>query len=332
MPGMTIMRTAAAGMILAAMAVGVLAAGLAAAAEKKTEKSTTVEDVAKALAFDKDSPLARAMSDVDDNVPRWREDAFYLLLKQVADLGPLAEGQLARLDRPAYRSLLVEPKHYRCRAMRMTVRVHRVRKITGRDLRVSNTVWDKPVWRLSCSDAALSVEDGPIMICSAAEPTGLGEPSDKTPKDAKRFHEDELLYKGAPQVELACVFYKVYKDEREDTSEDRAYPVAVAWHVAAAEGRSTGLSTPDLRYVGGAVAVAGICIAYYFIRKRTKRLGKGGHKVQYRPKRDEIDAQVDADAPPGAEDEEDQSVDPLLAEAAEDYKRERQDRDAEDHG
>ena len=82
------------------------------------------------------------------------------------------------------------------------------------------------------------------------------------------------------------------------------------------------------------MAIIGVCLAYYFIRRYAKRLGKPGPKVRYKPMRDETDDQPGdggGDAGGTAEDE-NGSVDPMLAAAAEEYQRERQDRDAEDHG
>jgi len=317
---MTLMRIAVTGMVLAGMPAP------AGAGEKDVPDSATAEDVARALAFDEDSDIARAMSDVTDSVSQWRETAFYLLLKRLAGLRPLAEGELARLGRPTYHSLLAVPQWFRCRPLRITVRVHTVKRMTGRNMGADSLVWgaDKPMWRLYCSDASVSAEAGPIVICSTAEPRGLGEPSKKTQDDKAKYPDDVLLYKQAPQVELACVFYKVYKGKRQDTNEARDYPVAMAWHVSA-EGKAPGFNAGDPRFVAGAVAIIGICFAYYFIRKYTRRLGKPGPKFEYKPKRDEPEDEEPDEA-------DDQPVDPLLAAAAEEYERERQDRDAEDHG
>ena len=315
---------------------GMVLAGLAARAEAGadgTTRNATVEDVVKALEYDENSDLGRAMTDVSDSTSQWTETAFALLLKRTAALAPLGAGELTRLDRPAYRSLIAEPGRYRARAVRMTVRVHTVKKMAGHDLGTGDHVWpsDKPIWRLHCSDAALPVDAGPVVICSTVEPTGLGEPSSKTKDDEQDYEPDVLLYKRAPEVEIACVFYKVYRDKRHDTEAERDYPVAIAWHVAVESDGMLGLNPTDPRYVVGAVAIIGVCLAYYFIRRYTKRLGKPGPKIEYKPKRDEPFAEAEDTPDEGGQDE-DQSVDPLLAAVAEEYERERQERNAEDHG
>ena len=314
------------------LAVTVLAAGRAGgSASEKTGKTVTAEEVVKALAFDDNSDLGRAMSDVSDGTTQWRETALFLLLKRVGALGSMAPGEMALLDRPAYRSLLAEPKRYRARPIRLTVRVHTVMKMTGRQLGAGDAVWpaDRAVWRLFCSDASLPVDRAHVVICSAVEPTGLGEPSAKNREDRKRFDPDELIYKHAPEVEVACVFYKTYRDKQKDADRQRDYPVVVAWQVAAPPDRSIANPT-DPRYLAGALLIAAVCIVYYFVRRYTKRFKKSGPRIQYRPKRDESNAADDAaPAKPGGED--DQPVDPLLAAAAEEYQRERQDRDAHDN-
>lgn len=327
---------ASAGTILAGMALAVVTVGAArASAEKNTKKPATVENVVKALAYDETSDLGRALTDVSDGTDQWRETAFFLLLGRVGKLAPLGPGEMARLDRPAYRSLMTEPKRYRCRPMRMRVRVHTVKKMTGRQLGASDAIWpvDKPVWRLFCSDASLPVDEGTVVVCSTVEPAGLGEPSDKDRRDRARFEEDELIYKQAPEIELACVFYKTYRDTQKGAAGRRDYPVVIAWQAgAAADGKSLAVGT-DPRYVVGAMVILAVCIAYYFVRRYTRRFAKPGPNVQYRPKRDDIDdAQgPDAAGPDRAEQEDDQPVDPLLAAAAEQYQREREQRDAPDH-
>lgn len=331
MIAMMIMRLAVTGMVLAGMAAW------AGADEKKTPKPAKAEDVVKALTYKDGSDLARAMTDVTDKTPHWREAAFYLLLQRAATLAPLGADELIHLDRPAYRSLIAEPSRYRCRAVRMTVRVHTVKKMTGRELVAGGRVWptDRPVWRLRCSDANVSAETGPIVICSTVEPTGLGKPSDKTKKDKEDYEPDELLYAEPREIELALVFYKVYKGNRQDTGAERDYPVAIAWYMPTAGDGATGLGALDIRYVAGAVGIIGLCLAYYFIRKRVKRMGKPGTRIEYKPKRDEpVDEPVGEAEDDEAEDDgaEAEAVDPLLAAAAEEYEKERQARDAEDHG
>jgi len=320
-----------AGTALAA-AILLVAAGPA-GASKQGEAPATVEDIIKALAYDPDSDYGRAMSDVEQNSTQWRETALFMLMKRASTLDTLDAVQIARLDRPAYRSLVDEPQRHVGRPMRLTVNVHRVLKTNGKKLGASDLIWpiDKPVWRIYCTDAAVPRQAGPMMILSTVEPKGLGEPSERTDDDAGVSETGEDIYKRAPQIDLACVFYKVFKAEqiKGGKSKMRSYPLAVAWQAGEGRGPSAAVDY-NTRYLFGGVAIALVAAAYYFIRRHVKRLSKPGPAVKYRPKRDEIagDDQDDRED----DGEEDQPVDPLLAAAAAEYEKERQDRDADSHG
>ena len=217
----------------------------------------------------------------------------------------------------------------------MTVNVHRVLKTHGKALGAGDLIWpiDKPVWRIYCTDAAVPRQGGPMMILSTVEPKGLGEPSEKTDDDANVSEAGEDIYKRAPQIELACVFYKVFKAEQTKggKSKMRSYPIAVAWQAGDVQGFNAGAET-NTKYLFGGLAIALVAAVYYFIRRHVKRLGKPATAVTYHSKRDqddEDDEEIEDDQEPDAD--EDQPVDPLLAAAAAQYEQERQDRDAHDH-
>ena len=322
------------GTVLAVGAVLVMAA--AARASEQAAPSATVEDIVKALEYDPESDFGRAMSDVEQNSTQWKETALFMLMARAAALEPLDAAQLARLDRPAYRSLVASPERYLCQPMRLTVNVHRVLKTNGKALGAGDLIWpiDKPVWRIHCTDAAVPYQGGVMTILSTVEPRGLGEPSKKTDDDAKVSVAGEAVYKRAPRIELACVFYKVFQAEqiKGGKSKMRAYPLAVAWQAGDVQGFNAGAET-HTKYLFGGLAIALVAAVYYFIRRYVKRLSKPAPAVIYRSRRDQPDDDEDQDDQDDHEPEgdEDQPVDPLLVAAAAQYEKERQDRDAHDH-
>lgn len=339
---MSIIKLAArTGTILAGMAVLAPAISPARASKDAAEKAPTVEDVEKALEFTPDSDFGRAMSDVDDT-GTWRGTALFMLMERAGALPALDALEIKRLDRPAHRSLMKTPARWRlirgparwrCPPMRMTVTVHRVMKMNGLSMEAPPALWpvDKPIWRMECTDASVAHLRGPITIWSTVEPKGLGEPSEPTDEDEDTYEQGELIYKRKPQIEVVCVFHKLYeaKQMKGRKGKERLYPLVVAWQAgeARAAGRSTGF---DQKYLIAGLAICAVALAYYLIRKHTRRLSKPGPAIKYRPKRDEIDA-AGGDDQADAQDD-DQSVDPQLAAAAAEYEKERQDRDADGKG
>jgi len=325
-------RAAQTGTVLAGMAVLALAISPARASKEKAEakKAPTVEDVVKALAFTPDSDFGRAMSDVEDT-GTWRGTALFMLMKRVSALPALDALEIKRLDRPAHRSLMNEPARYRCRPIRMTVNVHRVMKMDGKALDAGDAIWpiDKPIWRMECTDASVAHLRGAITIWSTVEPKGLGEPSEPTDDDDDMYEQGELIYKRMPKIEIACVFYKLYEAKQMKggaKDKERLYPLAVAWQAGAARVSGQGVEF-DPKYLAGGLGICVVGLAYYMIRKHTKRLAKPGPAVKYRSKRDEIDDDARGDGP-----DDDQSVDPGLAAAAAEYEKERQGRHADGNG
>jgi len=323
-------RAAQTGTILAGMAVLAMAISPAGASKKQGEKASTVEDVEKILASKPGSDFDRLKSDVDDG-GTWRDQVLFALMKRVSTLPALGELELKRLDRPAHRSLMAEPARYRWRPMRMTVNVHRVMKMDGKALKAGDEYWpiDKPIWRMYCTDASVAHLAGPITIYSTVEPKGLGEASEPADEDLDDYERGELIYKRKPQVQIACVFYKLYDAEPMKGGRERSYPLAVAWQ--AGEAQIAGAKVDiDSKYLVAGIAIFVAGVAYYMIRKHTRRLSKPGAAVVYRSKRDDIDDEEDNEVQ--ADEADDQPVDPLLAAAAAQYEKERQDRDADGNG
>jgi len=255
-----------------------------------------------------------ALGDVTDGSTQWRESAFYLLLRRVSQLPELAPEDLHSLDAPAYRSLLHEPQRHRARAMRRRVRVYRVLKMSpGRghaDLGYS-PAWPKgrSVWQIYCTGAEVpDPADEPMVVFSTVEPTGLGRPDKVTT-------QEEQMFSRGPEVEIVCVFYKVIEDVEDGSGRRRDYPLLLAWQMFPRTESLHRAVPPGIWIV--AAGIGAVAVGYFFLRRHVRRLrrpaasGAAGARATRRAEA----------APEGGEP--DGSVDPLLKEAAQQYRQER---------
>jgi hypothetical protein len=236
----------------------------------------------------------------------------------------------SQLDRPAYVSLLAEPKLWRARPLQATASIFRVTKLmSGEGLNYSD-FWPKErtVWRM---DGVLPGNNDqpdperPIIILSVVNPAeflGLGEPgTDKA----------EMEYKRGPQIRVAAIFYKdLIDNERNDTDRNgavRAYPVIMAWQLgrtdmsfAVSGGKGDGLLT---RLAPAAILLIVLVGGFYLLRRRMtpKRQDGGVQGPRYQPLRG---AGTTAGSPrDAAVNPEDVYVDPELAAAVEQYRHEK---------
>ena len=263
-----------------------------------------------------------ALGAVEDRISQWQETAFYMLLKRVAGLAELTEQDLRTLDRPAYQNLLGKPDRYRLHPMRLNVRVFRVLKMTPETGLGFSRYWPKgrEVWRMYCTSAGIAnYADEPLTVYCTVEPSGLGQP-------ARTTTEGEMQFPRGPEVEIAAVLYKIYKATESGGEQWREYPLLLAWQI---RDGSDGERTPGFTIPSGPLAaflcIAALALAYYFVRRTVRQMRKAAPAAQYRPIRDEKGESL-----PPAEDDQEDRVDPLLQQAAEQYEKERRQADGTD--
>ncbi|MCD6364619.1 MAG: hypothetical protein J7M14_01965 [Planctomycetes bacterium] len=285
---------------------------VSASAAPAVGRTCGIEQVARALRLDKDDPLTTAMGAVVDGVSQWQETALYMLLHRVSTLKPLQREDLSALDRPAYLNMLTEPGRYRCRAIRVKVRVFRVLEMTPRthgDQFGRSGHWprDKSVWRMYCTMARDSAhgdasgdDDEPLTILSTVEP------AISPARVSETTIRGERQYASGPQLEAICVFYKVYEALEQASGRKRKYPMLLAWQFAGAEEPLAGAASHF--YIAAIAAIIVMAAVLLMLRRRRPPERK------YRPKRNTAATSASGD------------VDESLKEAAEQYNREIQQR------
>ena len=265
--------------------------------------------------------FATALGAVRDDTTQWQETAFYLLLGHVSKLPALKPEELDALDQPAYQSLLDEPGRYRCRQVRMKVRVYRVRKLTSGKGMGPARGWPRgeAAWRLICTTSVPKpMNNNAMTIFSTVEPPPLGKPS-------RVSGDGEQWYDKGRELDVAAVFYKIYQDKETDGSAVRSYPLLVARSVTAARG-GIGFGGPSTELLLAGLGIVALGMTYYIIRRRVKAMRRKS-AAKYDSRRQS--PQLPDERESGASDEDD-SVDPLLKLAAEQYRQEKHHDDATD--
>ncbi len=235
-----------------------------------------------------------------------------------------SEDDWSQLDRPAYVSLLAEPKRWRARPLQLTASVYGVTKLKSGEGLNYNEFWpkDSTVWQMDCvlSDNKTHPEQ-PIIIFSVVNPAeflGLGEPGDS---------KGETVYKKGPQVRVAAIFYKDLLRAELNNGPLRLYPIVMAWQIRRTDVAFavSGGRTAD-GFITRAAPVAILLVAlvggFYLLRRRMMLVGKGGSKqgLKYQPLRSpapEAGGPKDATGKP-----EDAYVNPELAAAVEQFHHE----------
>ena len=262
-------------------------------------------------------PMERiALGAVRDRTRGLDETAFHMLMGHIATLSPLPAEELEALPRPAVPKLLSDPARFRGRAIRLKLHVSAAQKILPGQGISPTPYWpkDRPFWQLSCVNAVAQYPgDEPVVVIATAEPTFLPRPTKTTPDGSK-------LYVGlGPTIELAGVFYKVCLaksvGDKDVPSQWRDYPVVLAWQVqtaARAPAKPTG-STAGPRFWSMILIIGGMAIAFFFLKRNVRR--------QHQPSRQpfQFDEPTDEQKPPARQDGQ---VDPDLAKALEDYRKE----------
>ncbi len=224
---------------------------------------------------------------VNDFDLQWRETAFFMAMQRVRKVKPLPIDDFKLLDYPSYSSLMTDPGHYRAKPIRLSIRVYTLVKLEpGKHFTATRrwTLSDGPIWRMNCGNAMIEYPgDEPLSVFCAFDPTSLiGRPH-------KVNQDGEAIYRGGKRVEIAGVFYKVYRDmDRGDKGKDRQsqlrrYPIVLAWQFIDPFAR-VGPPSIDPRVIMIILIVAVLAAAYLILRRTLKRpVVQRGWRRTYRP-------------------------------------------------
>ena len=259
-----------------------------------------------------------ALEAVRDRTTSLDETALYMMLAKA--------GKRAEPVSPAYRDLLAHPGRYRGEAIRLTLQVDTVRKLLPEEGLPVTPYWpkDRPVWRLEClNPAAGRPRDEPVVVLSVVAPTLLPRP------DQIADNGDQLFHEPGPMIELTGVFYKVYQARTRGDARDpaawRDFPVIVAWQLAPVAGHGTDWRQSRTILIVLIILAAGLAVL--FLRRLIKHQARP--RLAQLPRRAAAPSTDQQDAGRGPE--ENAEIDPLLKEAAEDYRRKRQSGDGKDN-
>lgn len=267
---------------------------------------------------------------VNDFDRQWQETAFFVAMQRVRKIQSLSIENFKLLDYPSYSSLTIDPGRYRARPIRLSVRVYTVAKLEpGKQFTATRrwTLSDGPIWRMNCgNDMIEHPGDEPLSVFCAFDPVSLiGKPH-------KVNQDGEAIYGGGKRVEIAGVFYKVYRDmDRGDKgnasqSQLRNYPIVLAWQIVGPFARArAGPTSVDPRAIIIILIVAALAAAYLILRRTMKRpMVQHGWRRTYRPIRT---IEMGADLLPKEnhtnQDNQEGDVDPLLKAASKQYRKEK---------
>ncbi len=219
----------------------------------------------------------------------------------------------SQLDRPAYTSLLAQPKRWRGHPLEIKPVIFRVTKMTsGKQLNYSG-FWPKerPVWRL---DGVIGGESQPVIVYSVVNPNkylGKGKPGKE---------EDQTDFERGQAIRAAAIFYKDVIDT-DCKGKTRHYPIMMAWLLSDEDEVLVPLGSSNdsaSKMTAAAILLVIMAAGFYFLRRRmtqSRQKQPGGPK--YKPLRDEAATKNDVDDSP------EEYVDPELAAAVEQYRHEK---------
>ena len=243
----------------------------------QTQPVDSLAEIENTLQLDETAKLA--MAQVQSDVVPWDEPAFFMLLNRAEKLPKLLEAEVNELDLPAYRSLMRNPQRYSFQPLRVSVRVIRVKKLASGDEWGSSPYWPKGknVWRVYCTNSlAERPQDQPIVLYCVSLPMDLGKPSEVTP-------DGEQTYSRGPEVQAACVFYKLFQEKQAKPGEAGEFPILVAWQIGKPM-RVPEMPTGSAMSLGF-MAVAGMAVAYFLLRRSLQRTGKASPSEEQRLRR-----------------------------------------------
>ncbi|KKN84849.1 hypothetical protein LCGC14_0285130 [marine sediment metagenome] len=270
------------------------------------------------------------------------DSALTMMLAKVAALPALSNDEFMSLDRPSFRNLVKSADRWSAQPVRLTVYVWYVQELTagvpGEIGATRDWPQGKKVWRMDVTDADGSDPRSQVLrIFSVVDPFAAGA----LPKPSHNVDGELQYHRKVPKVDLAGVFYKVWQAEDRDTEERtrrdagkgtitlnptmRSYPVVLAWQF----GRKAGWTINPGRYSSGAwgMLIGGLALlglVFYMMRRVSRvrrRMGQPFRRLpsQYRPLRDQ---DTDSDSDDQMDDASD-AIDPAVTAAAEAYRRQR---------
>jgi hypothetical protein len=279
------------------------------AASAPAPARTRIEQIEQALKLtDADAgayEVARSRRGQIDDQP-----ALTMLLRRVAALPQLEANEMGELDWPAWRGLQERPDVYAGRPIRLRVYVVRAIKWEPGKHFVATVDWPRdrgPIWRYDCLNAeAQRPADEPFYVLSTTEPnTFLGPPREVG-------LEGDWVYSNPNPMMLAGVFYKVYSGtDRAGLTRD--YPVVIAWQIQ----RAPVLALGGAGGSGLAILIFLLLVVAGFFFWRTRRSVLAARRPRAGQALSQGPRQEEGPVPDGP-------VDPDLADAAEAFRRSRQ--------
>jgi hypothetical protein len=244
--------------------------------------------------------------------------ALYVLLARAAEMKALSAAAFERLERPAFAKMLRSPSQYRGQAIQMDLLVFGcAERSPGRGIGFSRH-WPRgrPVWRMSCCNAASKTPaEETLVVFSVNDPRGALGRADRPDADG-----NALFDSPGRRVRAAGLFYKVYSD-RDLGGSERPFPVVVAWQVERSTfGRQPRPVSPWLAVL--LVALVGMAMGFLFLKRYIRRQNRppaAADRLAYQSLRGSEGKPEAGGARPKGDD----SVDPRLRDAAEQFRRDR---------
>lgn len=249
-----------------------------------------------------------------DGTEGFQENAFYWMMKKIADLPPLDPKEIAGLDSPSYQNMLRSPDRYRFLPVRMNIYVYTVQELTREKYYlVDSPFWnsDKPIYRIHATNAASGEMRNrePLIIFSDRLPPNLPAKFEQAPKDTKE-------YKSGPAYEVIGIFFK-YTEETDREGVKRKYPMLLAWQFTNQQSQAQDTVLTKVVASIGILVIVLFGGAYMFARRKVKAAKKPiDHKGLFQKKDDELNDDNDDNIDPLA------SIPPELAQAAKEYREE----------
>lgn len=246
---------------------------------------------------------------VHDETDWVAENAFFLLMSKVAALEQ--ENWPSNLDSPAPANLIDRPDRYRYEPIAITVRIWRIMELSTANRRLrSNYYWprDKTLYEIQATSALPPGPDGtpvgePIILFADHKPLRLPKP---TAAENGRYQ-----YASGPEYRIEGLFYKTIRRPGEKDNLMHTMPVILTVRAEPTYRTFVHEKSGSLKAVMTVLLGCGLVAGYFFVKRHL--LGK--RKATDRPRFSEYTPLRDSD-------DSEEPVDPALAAAAEQYRRE----------
>lgn len=258
----------------------------------------------------------KVLAETIDGTQSVEEVGFYMLMGKIAKFPQLSAVQSKQLDAPAYGNLLALPNRYRFHPIRLSAWIYQVEKMTVDDQKISSSPYwpsEKPIWAIYGLAGDSENYDQPLIIYSTVQPPNL-------PKPSKILRDGRFEYKNPLRYFVEGVYFKFLEKIDTDKKQQRKYPVVLTWQLRA---KPSPKASPMKKPLLGGIVLLGIALGlaiFIFLKKKLKttkpiRHGISGFPHHYQQR----DAEPDRD---DDETEESHEVDPDLAAAAKQYRKE----------